>query len=404
MASIKVVLRKKKNKAGLFPLAIRITENRKSSFISTGIYLDSNHWNEAASQVKKSHPNHFKLNRSLAMKIADANDKYLDLEAKGNAISASQIKNNIKNPKAKISFYEYSKNYVKMLEDSHKLAQLSSDKPRINHFNKFTGRTDLLFTEIDEALLHRFTVYLKNGLSLSDTSVRNNMVVLRTLFNRAINEGIVEQKHYPFGKNKFKIKKPNTIKIGLNEKEVLLIESHKLTPGSVRHHTRNVFLFSFYFAGIRVADIVKMKWNRINDGRLIYPMGKNKKIISLPIPKKAQKILDEYVKDKRSDDDYVFPELKMAEINDPEDVYRKIKNATNKFDKNLKKIAEEIGISKKITMHIARHTFGNIAGDRIHPQMLQKLYRHTDLSTTVGYQGNFIHRDADNALNSVLDY
>jgi len=63
-----------------------------------------------------------------------------------------------------------------------------------------------------------------------------------------------------------------------------------------------------------------------------------------------------------------------------------------------------LNIKKKITTHIARHSFGNIAGDKVSPQMLQKLYRHTSINTTIGYQGNFIHKDADDALDSVLDF
>ena len=59
-------------------------------------------------------------------------------------------------------------------------------------------------------------------------------------------------------------------------------------------------------------------------------------------------------------------------------------------------------ISKPLTMHIARHTFGNISGDRIPVQMLQKLYRHTDIKTTIGYQANFIHKDVDEALDAVI--
>ncbi|MDB0023308.1 hypothetical protein N9E14_05650, partial [Flavobacteriaceae bacterium] len=59
---------------------------------------------------------------------------------------------------------------------------------------------------------------------------------------------------------------------------------------------------------------------------------------------------------------------------------------------------------KKVTMHIARHSFGNIAADNIHPLMLQKLYRHTDLKTTINYQANFIHKDADDALDSVVNF
>ena len=55
-------------------------------------------------------------------------------------------------------------------------------------------------------------------------------------------------------------------------------------------------------------------------------------------------------------------------------------------------------------MHIARHTFGNIAGDKIHPLMLQKLYRHSDLKTTIKYQSNFIHKEADEALDEVVNF
>lgn len=51
-----------------------------------------------------------------------------------------------------------------------------------------------------------------------------------------------------------------------------------------------------------------------------------------------------------------------------------------------------------------RKSFGNIAGDKVSPQMLQKLYWHTSINTTIGYQGNFIHKDADDALDSVLDF
>lgn len=55
-------------------------------------------------------------------------------------------------------------------------------------------------------------------------------------------------------------------------------------------------------------------------------------------------------------------------------------------------------------MHIVRHSFGNIAGDTVHPLMLQKSYWHSDLKTTLNYQANFIHNDADDALDSVVNF
>jgi hypothetical protein len=52
---------------------------------------------------------------------------------------------------------------------------------------------------------------------------------------------------------------------------------------------------------------------------------------------------------------------------------------------------------------VVSYNFWNIAGDKINPLMLQKLYRHTNLKTTINHQGNFIHKDADEALEQVLN-
>lgn len=96
--------------------------------------------------------------------------------------------------------------------------------------------------------------------------------------------------------------------------------------------------------------------------------------------------------------------MKLADFKNAKDVYNKIKVAASKFNIHLKAIAKKVELEKKITMYIARHTFGNIAGDSIHPLMLQKLYRHSDLKITINYQADFIHKEADDALDSVINF
>ena len=101
----------------------------------------------------------------------------------------------------------------------------------------------------------------------------------------------------------------------------------------------------------------------------------------------------------------MFPDLNL--MPDPTDTYevqRRISAVIQKLDEALRDIAKTLVISKKLTMHIARHTFGNISGDKIPIQMLQKLYRHTSITTTIGYQANFIHKDADEALDAVISF
>ncbi len=100
----------------------------------------------------------------------------------------------------------------------------------------------------------------------------------------------------------------------------------------------------------------------------------------------------------------MFLYLKKANQNDSHDVFIKTRNATSLLNKYLKRIAKHCQIDKNLSNHIARHSFGNIAGDKIHPLMLQKLYRHSDLKTTINYQANFIHKEADDALDAVINF
>jgi len=399
----KIVLRKKPNKNGLYPLAIRITKNRKSNYMYIGHYIDSKHWDENRKQVRKSHLNAELLNTLLTSKLAEANKKLIALQFENKDISSNQIKKELDSKSVSLTFSELSDEYLNELEKNHKLTRLFSDRVRVNHVLNYYKSKQLEFQEIDEAFLRRFQSYLKNKKNLSDRSIVNNLVVIRTIYNRAIKLGIVDQKNYPFGADKVRIKFPETEKIGLTISEVQKIEN--LENLSVEHgHTRNVWLFSFYLAGIRVGDVLKIRWSDIYDGRIHYRMNKNSKLVSLKLPDKLIPILDSYRLNRESSHDFIFPELRLADMKNERDIYAKTNTATKKFNKYLKEIAKKAGINKKVTMHIARHSFGNIAGDRIPVQMLQKLYRHSSINTTMQYQSNFISKETDKALDRVVNF
>jgi len=53
-------------------------------------------------------------------------------------------------------------------------------------------------------------------------------------------------------------------------------------------------------------------------------------------------------------------------------------------------------------MHIARHFFGNIAGDKIPIYSLQKLYRHSSIIITANYQQSFTKKDTNDANDRVV--
>ena len=402
-ASAKIVLRKKPNSKGLYPLAIRITKNRRSTYKLIGHYIDLEDWDSKNIEIKKSHPNAEILNNLLTSKLSEVRKGLIALQTNNKDASANQIKKEIYNPTSTLTFFDFVDEHLEALEVEEKMNRLSTDSAWVSYIEKYCKVRQLTFQEIDERFLKKFKIYLKGNCSLTETTAMNVMVLIRLLFNRAIKDKVVSKELYSFGPGKFKIKFPETIKIGLTEQEMKVIESlDSLSDGE--RHSLNVWLYSFYFAGMRVSDVLKTRWSQIYDGRLHYRMGKNSKLLSLKIPSKIDKILEEYVCDRNDNDDFIFPELKKANLDDAKDLYNKIKTANKKFNKNLKSIAIKAGIKKKLTMHIARHSFGNIAKDSIHPLMLQKLYRHSDLKTTLIYQANFIHQEADDALEKVINF
>ena len=105
MASVNVVLRKKKNAKGLYPIAVRITKNRKSSYLSTGQYIEEKYWEAKTQRVKKSHPNSARLNNFILKKLAEANEKLLELETHEKVVSAQSITKEIKEEKKSSSFF-----------------------------------------------------------------------------------------------------------------------------------------------------------------------------------------------------------------------------------------------------------------------------------------------------------
>ena len=426
MATVKIFLRKTRYKDGTYPLVLRITKDRKSAYVHLGYSVHQKDWDDKTQRVRKAHPNSVRLNNLIAKKLADAGDMAIDIETHHSEVSSKHIMRKIK-PAADAMFFAQARLYLQRLKDEGNFNRWKADTPRIRNFKEFVLGTDAVrgelpkshartsmkgilsgedapFSQIDVSVLSLFRTYLKAQLRLSDRTVANYLMVIQAIFSQAIREGVSDKKYFPFGTEKIRIKLPESQKIGLTREDVEKLESVEL-PNQPQSMARDLWLTSFYFAGMRAADVLQLKWSDFKDGRLHYIMDKNGKPGSLKVPQRATEVLKSYIELKEGRDSYVFPYLKgFEQSTDAFDLKRRISSLISQIDKLLKlRVAPASGIEGKLSLHIARHTFATLAGDKIPIQMLQKLYRHSDIKTTLGYQANFIHRDADEALDAVID-
>lgn len=401
MATVKIILRNLPNKDGLYPLALRIIKDRKPSIVHIGHAVKFGDWDAHAQKVKRSHPNHTRLNNLILKKLSEANDILINLETNKKDTTAISIKKNIVADKAG-TFAKQAKIYLDQLKKTGKYNRYNNDSPKITRVTEFSGG-DIAFSDITVSFLKKFQTWLKGTRDISDRTIANHLVIIRSIYNQAIEANIIDRKHYPFGKGKITIKFPDSNKIGLTKEEITALETKEL-PNPHQHHSRNLFLISFYFAGMRASDVLRLKWTDFENDRLYYTMGKNSKADSLKIPAKAKFILDQYRQDEQTHG-LVFHDLKsLPDLRNSYDTQRRIKTRIREANDQLGKIAEKLKITKKLTMHIARHSFAQIASDKIPVQILQKLYRHSSITTTIGYQSNFTTKHSDDALDNVINF
>ena len=120
MVTIKVVLRKQKtNKAGLAPLWLRVTKNRKTKFISLNIRLEPKYWDEGNQRVRGSYSNSTRINSLIKVKLAEAQAAFVDLELEHPIVRTQDILNRVSSKRSP-DFFEYAYKYAQDYRDKGK--------------------------------------------------------------------------------------------------------------------------------------------------------------------------------------------------------------------------------------------------------------------------------------------
>ena len=138
MASIKAVLHEKKDQTGkkIYRLAIRVTVNRKVSYLYLGHTIKLNEWNDKKGIVKTSHNKHAQLNRLIRKKFDQIDDLILEYESARKTYTAKQITSFIKNKNSDKTFFILAEEYLQNLEKSGKIKRAKSDKSRLNRIDR----------------------------------------------------------------------------------------------------------------------------------------------------------------------------------------------------------------------------------------------------------------------------
>lgn len=430
MATFRFELNGRPTKNKTYVVYLRVTVGGKRKLIKTMVEIarpsDFNAKCKGENWVRGGVRDAKVLNAQLADILAKAKETYKELDREGEVTTialAKEMNTEVVSP----SFMAFARERAQMIYDNggwrnwRKYCGLIN---KLDAFRKKRRMADITVADMTVDLLTRFDNFLHTwenerepGKLLHPNTIEVQFNILRTLVHRAIEVGIMEASKDPF--HVFKYKGVKTVKEKLDDSEMERIINLELEEGSLIWHCKNYFLFSYYCAGIRAADLIQLRWGNVTgSGRLHYQMGKNHKERDLLLVEQAVEILRHYHREDAKATDYIFPLLSNdveyagyvtqadKDRMKPElrhKMYQDISSKNALINKYLKKIAEKAEIAKPLSMHISRHSFAHIAQEAgAESSAIKNILGHSNLATTERYMGSFDTSKTDETLRNVF--
>jgi phage integrase family protein len=384
-----------KKQNGTQAIRLRIfTSANDIQYIDTGISVLKNQWDDKKQQVKK-HPIEEQLNASMNALLNDVKILYY----KNEGVSAKRLLQIYKNSKK----YDGSSllNFYQSIVDENKMkGAIRTAKTQQHYIDKLSKFASFLsFADISPLWAKDYEKWLISRGNKPNT-IASNFKCLNAILNKAVKMGLIEKNPL----KGYEIKTVNSKKEVLSIEDIGLLENYEIAPHfKGMELARDIFLFSFYMAGMRFSDVCKLKWENVTDTEVVYTMGKSEKRAGatryIPITPKVKQILERYKANKT----FIFPILDKCDLNNIEKVEYTIYIANNKLNRSIKILAKHAGITKHVSMHIAKHSFASYAvKNNVNLFHISKLLGHTKLSTTEHYLRDFFQKEQTDVMNSLF--
>lgn len=348
----------------------RITNNGRTTLVSTGIFIAPGDWDERRFRDKRNNANNTRI-FELTGKI----DAYL-----------TECTRDEKKPDT---------GQIKALIQGNK----SDDSDFLTFYDKFTdqktGRTREIYAATGKKL-RLYTTSLSfesitpkwlrdfDGWMASDSPSPNARAIhlrnIRAAFNAAIDEDMTDL--YPF--RKFKITYQPTRKRSLTADQL----RHIIFDDCQFPRERDMFVLTFLLWGINMVDLARLTMASVVNGRIEYRRAKTGRLYSVRIEPEAQAIIDKY---HREGDDKLISFL---------GAYKNYKNYIFRIDERLKKMYD-----KDISTYWARHTFATMLAELDTPiDTISMALGHSYGSKVTQVYINPDLKKADDAVRKMLDF
>ena len=406
--SVKIKRRSSVDEEKAMPLFIQVIYRRKVGQIPLSEKLSGREW-DAAEQHIRIPPGALPAHVVALLRLQEKLDRIRILlwkhiggmEKNGNLSIPALVDAGSK--QQKLFFWQtYMEQEIELLNRRGKTVTARHYASACNSFSQFLHEHDdlgecnarnLRFDEIDEPLLRQFQAWLA-ARRLAANTVVFYFRILRALWNKAANDGIVEKGYAPF--NNIKLREEKTKKRAVEEKVIRRLEELQ-QPGALHQSLTlacDLFLFCYYARGMSFVDLAHLTRNNIRGKKLVYKRCKTGKELQIELLPEMMELIKKYA--GTSPAGYLFPILHSEKP-----TTREYESALRLQNKRLKKLSHIVGA--KLTTHVARHSWASIASQKgIALEDISECMGHSSLKVTRIYIGLLDNSRLDQANKIVI--
>lgn len=365
------------------PLEVRISIQKEKWFIATGIKVLKQEWKHGEIVNRPDAP---ELNERIEIIMKSVADEVNERLSRGLPIDVSGIKKVVWGVRMDDGDIAIQSQYTGLVapfldwwEERMPMLGLSLGTQKhykttlahiracgyINRWKDLTAENIYRFDAYLHGLRVKNAVVRANGMDvpLTQGTIHNQHKNLKAMITRAVSEGLVDSNPYEKLKGAFARGDVDTVEF-LTVDELRRIEGLELPSGGMLALARDLFVFQAY-TGMAYSDMQAFKLSecRCDDGRWLVAKQRLKTRVSyyVQLLPPALAVVKKYGGE-------------MPQVVD------------QVYNRALKDLAAMAGISKRVTSHVARHTFATwMLHEEVPIERVAKMLGHSNIRQTQRY-------------------
>lgn len=311
---IAVVTRPKPDASGLLPLYVRVSHGGKTRYVALGLRVRAGDWNGRRREVRRSHPEHRRLNRLLAGRLREAEaaaegalsalGRHAAPDALKAAVQAALHPEPEPEPVRAVGLVELARRIGGEHRSAGRVATAVTyerDARALEAALRASGAPggDVAVGAVTAEAVRAYERHLR-ARGLRPNTVQRMVGRVRTVLRRAALDGEPGAGAALAGAESVRVRGERVAKARLSRGHVAALEAARAGLSGRRRDVLDWFLFAFFAGGMRFGDVLALRWSSVERGpggepvRLRWRMRKTGDAQAVPVLPEAAAILREW--------------------------------------------------------------------------------------------------------------